>query len=580
MADLTANDISRLLTPTNEGVRLLTIEQEQTTADIKNMHETLSGIGVTINKIFTELGRVSGQINKPPVIEKDPVQADGEEVQAEKRIKPLETISKHLLDIKEFLVETFKPDTTKNPTKLSQSTEDTSGPKSKQSKVQERLDRKNNKIKDASSNALGWLGSLFTIGAIPVIANTLGIGAAGGFGGNLLSKVLPKIIPVGKAVMRRIPIIGTLLSWYEGYNKIKAGGVDNIVFGLMDIAAGFAYAFPGVGTAIGLGIDVLQYFLNNKAEEWKQQTGNTSFFGSMWDSIITYLKETPMFKWFIETGRIMTEFWNNPTYDTFMAMAGQFGSILQPLRETFSMFDTDAGAALGLTDSQGQAQGLFSWIHDKVDECIVVPVMEFLTGIFESIGDGIMSLASNVHGFIKRAVDNNIPDGMAKSAIYSIMGFGEDIDGELTEEQRADKDNNTSAKEAKLRSADAKRLKEWSIKYGGKFAEPEFLDSIDSMTDSQIQNMLQKVKQKTVQKNKREKEAKLQKEKEMEETTVPKHRDGTSQDGELIPVPNTGQPDFNPLGVEGGLTQNNVNQVTSTTYILPESPSMRVGAIA
>ena len=76
MAELTANDIGRLLAPTNEGVRSLTIEQEQTTADIKSMHETISNfdqsvrrIGLTIDKIFTELGRVSKQIDKPPVIE-------------------------------------------------------------------------------------------------------------------------------------------------------------------------------------------------------------------------------------------------------------------------------------------------------------------------------------------------------------------------------------------------------------------------------------------------------------------------------------------------------------------------------
>ena len=30
--------------------------------------------------------------------------------------------------------------------------------------------------------------------------------------------------------------------------------IDNIVFGIMDLAAGIAYAFPGVGTAIGLGV--------------------------------------------------------------------------------------------------------------------------------------------------------------------------------------------------------------------------------------------------------------------------------------------------------------------------------------
>ena len=115
MAELTANDIGRLLAPTNEGVRLLTVEHEQTTADIKSMHETLSNIGVTINKIFTDLGRVSRQIDKPPVIENN-VQADVEEKQTEKRIKPLETISKTLNEVKnktidmEIKMESFSQD--------------------------------------------------------------------------------------------------------------------------------------------------------------------------------------------------------------------------------------------------------------------------------------------------------------------------------------------------------------------------------------------------------------------------------------------------------------------------------------
>jgi len=550
MAELTANDIGRLLAPTNEGVRLLTVEQEQTTADIKSMHETLSNIGVTINKIFTDLGRVSRQIDKPPVIENN-VQADVEEKQTEKRIKPLETISKHLLDIKEFLKDTFTPQGP--PTSLTQSTEDDSTPLEKLEEKNKDIEKQNSDVVSASQSALGWLGSLFTIGALPAIAGVLGLGAAGGVGGGVLSKLLPKIFNFAKPVLRRIPIIGTLISWHEAYKKFKAGGIDNIVFGLMDVAAGFAYAVPGLGTAIGLGIDVLQYFLNNKAEEWKKETGETSFFGSMWDSIMGYLKETPMFKWFINTGRVMKEFWNNPTYDTFVAMGSQFGSILQPLIETFSMFNTDAGAALGLTDSEGNSQGLFTWIHDKVDEWIITPVMDFLGSIFESIGNGIMSLGANVHGFLKRVVDNNFEDGMVKSAIYTVMGFGES-DGFMEEQEAAQAER--APKEAKLRSTDAKRLREWSIRYGGRFAEPEFLDSIDSMTDSQIQNMLQKVKQKTVQKEKRERERE-RKVPEFEELPKP------DLDVEIQSPPMSNN------------VQNNVSQTQINTYVTPEAPSSR-----
>ena len=185
--------------------------------------------------------------------------------------------------------------------------------------------------------------------------------------------------------MRRIPIIGSLFSFYEAYKKFQAGGIDNIIFGIMDVAAGIAYAVPGIGTAIGLGLDVLQYFLKEKANEWKKETGETSFFGSMWDKIMEYLKKTPIFKWFIDTGKKGKEFWDNPTWETFKAFGVQYGSILKPLLDTFSMLDKDAGAALGLKDSQGKAQGLFSWLVDKVDEWVVTPIMDFFGSVFKKL---------------------------------------------------------------------------------------------------------------------------------------------------------------------------------------------------
>ena len=307
---------------------------------------------------------------------------------------------------------------------LSGATEDTDVGSIKSAKEKEQ-EKAAAKQEAAKTSSVPWLSLLFAGGAFAAISKAFGIGAGAGVAGGVLSKLLPAVLGPFKVIAKRLPIIGSLISFYEAYKKFQAGGIDNIVFGIMDIAAGIAYAFPLVGTAIGLGLDVLQYFLKNKADEWKAETGDTSFFGNLWDTMIGYLKETPIFKWFIETGEYAKAFWDNPTWETFSAMGTQFGTILQPLLSTFSMFNSDAGKALGLTDDEGKETGLFTWIADKVDEWIITPVMGFLEGIFVSLGEGIMSISKNISGFLKRAVDNNVPDGWTKDSLYWMMGWSD-----------------------------------------------------------------------------------------------------------------------------------------------------------
>ena len=340
---------------------------------------------------------------------------------------------------------------------------------------------------------------LFAGGAFAAISKAFGIGAGAGVAGGVLSKLLPAVLGPFKIIAKRLPIIGSLISFYEAYKKFQAGGIDNIVFGIMDIAAGIAYAFPLVGTAIGLGLDVLQYFLKNKADEWKAETGDTSFFGSLWDTMMGYLKETPIFKWFIETGKSAKAFWDNPTWETFSAMGTQFGTILQPLLSTFSMFNSDAGKALGLTDDEGKETGLFTWIADKVDEWIITPVMGFLEGIFVSIGEGIMSLGSNISGFLKRSVDNALDDGWTKNQIYWLMGWSDkEPEGGWNEvEGLTDGGEHKDARAAglsKLRKSDQERIKKWGKLVGGHYAKPEYFNSLDKMSDEGIAEQLKMLK--------------------------------------------------------------------------------------
>ena len=415
MADLTASDISRLLAPTNEGVRSLTIEQEKTTEYIENLNSTLADILATVDKLFKQVA-TGDKKNKPPVIEG---------TSKPQTINPLDSISNHLNDIKKFLVKTFRP------TGLSGSTEDTNvGMASSLTKEAEKT--KEEKLKEKlgadKASALSWLGGLFTVGALGELSKILGVGGAVGGSSALLAKVATKIFKFSGKLLKRIPILGSLFSFYEAYKNFKAGGIDNYVFGLMDIAAGIGYMLPGVGWGIAIGIDVLQYFLKNKADEWKAKTGETSFFGSMYDKLIEYLSETPMIKWMAELGTKFSALWDNPSLETLGDFAGHLAyAPLMPLINALSMLN-DASSFLGLTDESGNPQKLFGWLYDKVEDYIITPVKDMFTSIFDYIKDIINSVSKGVEGIVTGMVDA-LPDTMGlKDTVKGALGLAKEDD--------------------------------------------------------------------------------------------------------------------------------------------------------
>lgn len=94
----------------------------------------------------------------------------------------------------------------------------------------------------------------------------LGFGAGGGItkvlGGmsKLGGGALLKMIGTGfKAVAKRIPIIGSLISFKDAYDRFQKG---DTLGGFISIGSGIATLFPGIGTAISIGLDVLNAFLD------------------------------------------------------------------------------------------------------------------------------------------------------------------------------------------------------------------------------------------------------------------------------------------------------------------------------
>lgn len=91
-----------------------------------------------------------------------------------------------------------------------------------------------------------------------------------------------------KPVLKRIPGIGSMISWAFAYSRFKKG---DVVGGLIDVASGIATLFPGVGTALGIGLDVLNAFLDTKkGDETVKPAGSGfnmgDFFGNIKDKIM------------------------------------------------------------------------------------------------------------------------------------------------------------------------------------------------------------------------------------------------------------------------------------------------------
>jgi hypothetical protein len=133
--------------------------------------------------------------------------------------------------------------------------------------------------------AKGFLGSItkFLLKPFAKIAGKGGAKSLFGTIGKLFGKIL-------KPLLKRIPGIGSLISWGFAISRFKSG---DIVGGLIDVASGIATLFPGIGTGISIGLDVLNAFLDAKKggkDEKVEPKGSgfklSGFFGKIKDKIM------------------------------------------------------------------------------------------------------------------------------------------------------------------------------------------------------------------------------------------------------------------------------------------------------
>lgn len=95
-----------------------------------------------------------------------------------------------------------------------------------------------------------------------------------GSGADIMAGAVKAIGFVLKPLVKRIPIVGSLISFYEAYESFKIGGAAGVSKGVLNLAAGIANLVPGWGTAISIGLDVISAFLFDTSEQ-KDASGMT-----------------------------------------------------------------------------------------------------------------------------------------------------------------------------------------------------------------------------------------------------------------------------------------------------------------
>ena len=100
--------------------------------------------------------------------------------------------------------------------------------------------------------------------------------------GNTLAVMTGKMLQFGlkflKPVLKRIPVVGSIFSFGSAYDRFQKG---EYLKGIIDVASGVANFVPGIGTAISIGLDVLNAFIDPPSEEQKKTNQGKGFWGGI-----------------------------------------------------------------------------------------------------------------------------------------------------------------------------------------------------------------------------------------------------------------------------------------------------------
>ncbi len=224
--------------------------------------------------------------------------------------------------------------------------------------------------------------SNINFGAFEGVANMLG---KHGLVGGLKMFVKPFAKLLSKNVLKRIPVVGALVSFYTAYERFKSG--DYVRMGL-DIVSGLLNLVPtGITQILSFGLDMFTAFLDTK---YQGQSGNEELKADALDLVKTFVDPLLAAIGGVNTLKyipfIGTFFHASDAFNHFKA--GHYGlglaSTAQAIALLFPVVGTAVSAGIGILKAIADPS-------QKKQDPIAGSVIDFAAGI----GDAFMSLLSD-----------------------------------------------------------------------------------------------------------------------------------------------------------------------------------------
>lgn len=262
-------------------------------------------------------------------------------------------------------------------------------------------------------SAKGFLGNIGKFLLAP-FKKLVGKGGAKALFGTI-SKLFTKTL---KPLLKRIPGIGSLISWSFAVSRFKSG---DIVGGLIDVASGIATLFPGIGTGLSIGLDVLNAFLDMKKdpEEVKPKGEGFDlgkFFGNIKDAIMNNYPIKNLVEFYSGAGKVISG--NFKEGFTQMAFAIPF---FKPLSEF--IFGT-------VEESKDESSKLdfkkfFGGIKDKILNSVLKILPEKILGV------SVRARVAEKLGIDMGPVKDDLPAGYKEGDVtpQEIEKYKNDIEG-------------------------------------------------------------------------------------------------------------------------------------------------------
>tara|TARA_E500000318_G_scaffold108755_2_gene120277 strand:+ start:7619 stop:9217 length:1599 start_codon:yes stop_codon:yes gene_type:complete len=261
-------------------------------------------------------------------------------------------------------------------------------------------------------SAKGFLGNIgkFLLAPFKGLVGKGGAKALFGTIGKLFTKTL-------RPLLKRIPGIGSLISWSFAVSRFKKG---DAVGGLIDVASGIATLFPGIGTALSIGLDVLNAFIDMKKdpEEVKPKGEGFNlgkFFGNIKDAIMNNFPIKNLVEFYSGAGKVVT---------------GNFKEGFKQMAYAIPFFKPLSEFIFGTAEESKDESGKFSFtqffgnIKDKILTSMLNILPETILGV------SVRARAAKMLGIDMGPV-NGLPAGYKEGDItpQEIKKYKDDIEG-------------------------------------------------------------------------------------------------------------------------------------------------------